>query len=229
MNSKEEIRRNIQKIQSELNGRATLLAATKTVPAEMINYAADCGIRVIGENRVDELLEKYDRIDRERLEIHFIGHLQRNKVKKIIDKVSMIHSVGTVELAEEIEKQASRIGKVMPVLIEINLAGEATKTGISLEETESFYETLEKMPHLAVCGLMAVPPKTDSPQNNQCFFTKIYQKFIDISLKKVDNKKWKFLSIGMSRDYLQAVENGATIVRIGSAIFGDRPTAEIKL
>ena len=222
MNSREEVKEAISTIRAELNGRAKLLAATKTVPAEMINYAAGCGLDLIGENRVQELLEKYDALDKEKLEIHFIGHLQTNKVKYIIDKVSMIHSVDSPELAAEIEKQAAKRGLTMRVLVELNLGNEATKSGIPIEEAEAFAEKLEAFPHLIPCGLMAVPPKTDSLQEKIGNFQKIYQKFLDIRAKKEDNKEWRVLSIGMSGDYLTAVENGSTLVRIGSAIFGAR-------
>lgn len=228
MNTKEDIKRNIERIRAELGDRAQLLAATKTIPPELINYAADCGVTLIGENRVDELLAKYDAIDKERLEIHFIGHLQSNKVKYIIDKVSMIHSVDSLSLAREIEKQASKRDLVMPVLIEVNIAGEASKNGIPPEETEEFLEALGQFPHLSVRGLMTIPPKTDLPEENLQFFQKIYQKFIDIRDKKEDNRNWivsnwVVLSAGMSGDYLCAVDCGANLVRIGSAIFGKRP------
>ncbi len=223
MNEKQEIKRNIQRILTELDGRARLLAATKTVPPELINYAADCGVTLIGENRVGELVEKYDALDKEKLEIHFIGHLQSNKVKYIIDKVSMIHSVDSLSLAQEIEKQAAKHGIVMPVLIEINIASEQSKSGIRLEETEAFLEKLADFPHLSVCGLMTIPPKTALPEENLPFFEKIYRKFIDIRDKKEDNKNWRVLSAGMSSDYLCAVSCGANLVRIGSAIFGARP------
>lgn len=223
MNTKAEIRANIVRLLGELDGRARLLAATKTVPPELINYAADCGVTLIGENRADELLSKYDALDRERLEIHFIGRLQSNKVKYIIDKVSMIHSVDSLTLAAEIEKQASRRGLVMPVLAEVNIAGEESKGGVPLAEVESFVEKLAGFPHLSVRGLMTVPPKTDRPGENLQYFQKIYQKFIDIRDKNVDNKEWGILSAGMSGDYAVAVSAGANLVRIGSGIFGARP------
>ena len=222
MYTKEVIRENIARIRAELDGRAVLLAATKTIPPELINYAADCGITVIGENRADELLEKYDRIDRGRLDVQFIGHLQTNKVRKIIDKVSMIHSLDSLPLAEEIEKQAAKRGIRMRVLIEVNLGSEPSKSGIALEEVEPFLEKISGMPHLIPSGLMAVPPRTDHPDDNRKLFQKIYQLFIDILHKNEDNKEWRYLSIGMSGDYLFAVENGSNLVRIGSAIFGPR-------
>lgn len=222
MNSRQEIRQNIERIRTELDGRAELLLATKTVPAELVNFAADCGVTLIGENRVDELLSKYDALDKERLDIHFIGHLQSNKVKYIIDKVSMIHSVDSLSLAAEIEKQAAKRNINMRVLIEINIAHEPSKSGIALEETETFLQSLMQFEHMTVCGLMTIPPKTDCPEENLQFFQKIYQKFIDIRAKIVDNENWTILSAGMSGDYLQAAACGANLVRVGSAVFGAR-------
>lgn len=222
MNGKEQIAEAIARIRSELNGRAELLAATKTVPAELINFAISQGVTLIGENRVQELLEKYDAIDKEHAEIHFIGHLQTNKVKYIIDKVSMIHSVDSIPLAKEIEKQAAKRGIRMRILIEINIGNEPGKSGIALEETGAFLEALADFPHLIPCGLMAVPPKTGSSEEKLRNFQKISQKFLDIRAKKEDNKEWRVLSLGMSGDYLSAVENGSNLVRIGFAVFGER-------
>ncbi len=222
MYDKLQIKENIERITAEINGRAALLAATKTIPPEIINYAADCGIRLIGENRVNELLEKYDRIDRDRLEVHFIGHLQTNKVKYIIDKVSLIHSVDSVSLAQTIDKYAWRAGKRVDVLIEINIGDEPTKSGIRFEETDEFIEKISALENIRVRGLMAVPPKCENSQENIFFFKKLSKKFIDIWGKKVDNSNIGILSVGMSDDYMQAVENGSTLVRIGSAIFGPR-------
>ncbi|MBR4467224.1 MAG: YggS family pyridoxal phosphate-dependent enzyme [Clostridia bacterium] len=222
MYGRDEIRKNITRILSELNGRAELLAATKTIPADIINYALECGVRTIGENRADELLEKYDAIRKEGIEIHFIGHLQRNKVKKIIDKVSMIHSLDSYELACEIEKQAAERGLRMRVLIEINLASEPSKSGLPIEEVRPFLDRIRPLTHLIPSGLMAVPPKTDDPEDNRKLFEKISQLFIDILHKNEDNREWRYLSLGMSGDYLPAVECGSNLVRIGSAIFGPR-------
>jgi len=222
MYDKAIIKENIERITAEINGRATLLAATKTAPPEIINYAADCGIRLIGENRVNELLEKYDFIDKERLEIHFIGHLQTNKVKYIIDKVSLIHSINNLKLAEEIDLRAFRADKQMDVLIEVNVANELTKSGILFEDIDEFVEKILKFDNIRLRGLMAIPPKCENSQENSVYFNKISKKFIDISHKKVDNSTIGLLSIGMSGDYMAAVENGSTLVRIGSAIFGDR-------
>ncbi len=222
MNTKAEIKENIEKALQAVDGRARVLLATKTVPAELINYAVTCGTNLIGENRVQELLEKYDALDKDRMEIHFIGHLQTNKVKYIIDKVSMIHSVDSISLAKEIEKQAAKHDMTMKILVEVNIGNEPGKSGIPLEETETFLETLSAFPHLLPCGLMVIPPKREFPEENLHFFEKIYQKFIDIRIKKEDNKNWAVLSAGMSGDYLEAVSCGANLVRLGSLVFGAR-------
>ena len=225
MNTKEQIAANIKEIESKLAGRATLLAATKTVPPELINFAADCGITVIGENRVNELLEKYDRIDRSRLHLHFIGALQTNKVKYIIDKVELIHSVDRLSLAAEIDRRAAQHGIVMDILVEVNVAGEKSKSGVSLDECEGFCDKLGEFGHIRLRGLMCIPPKSDEPGQNSKYFSQMYKKFIDIAQKKSDNRSVDILSLGMSGDYPEAVECGSTLVRVGSAIFGRRDHA----
>lgn len=222
MNTQIEVANNIEKIKAELNGRARLLAATKTVPPEMINFAIDCGIDLIGENRVNELLEKYPFIDRSRTEVHFIGALQTNKVKYIIDKVDMIQSVDRESLALEIERQAAKHNLVMPILAEINIGKEETKSGIAPEEAARFCGFLQSLPHLKLKGLMAIPPKCEKNRNNGEYFCKMQKIFIDISHQNVDNSIMDILSLGMSDDYLSAVENGSNLVRVGSAIFGKR-------
>ncbi len=222
MNDKQQIAENISKIRAELNGRARLLAATKTVPPEMINFAIDQGIDLIGENRVNELLEKYEFIDRNRVEIHFIGALQTNKVKYIIDKVDMIESVDRVSLALEIERLAAKKNIVMPILAEVNIGNEATKSGIHPDETAEFCRFLNSLPHVKLRGLMAIPPKCENFSDNREYFCKMRKIFIDISSQNVDNNSMDILSLGMSNDYLTAVECGSTLVRVGSSIFGKR-------
>lgn len=222
MNGKKQVEENINRILSELNGRARLLAATKTVPHEMINFALDCGVDLIGENRVNELLEKYEFINRNKTEIHFIGALQTNKVKYIIDKVDMIQSVDRESLALEIERQAAKKGIVMPVLAEINIGNEATKSGTSPENAIEFCRFLGSLPHIKLRGLMAIPPKCVEGGNNSEYFCKMQKIFIDISHLNVDNSSMDILSLGMSDDYLTAVENGSNLVRVGSSIFGKR-------
>lgn len=216
------IKANLQSVFEYLPDGVTLLAASKTVPAEYINYAADCGLKVIGENRVNELLEKYDDIDKTRLDIQFIGHLQTNKVKYIIDKVSLIHSVDSLRLAEEISRRALAIGKVMPVLVEINIGGEETKGGINPDETEAFIRKIAVLEGITVRGLMTIPPKSDDINKNIAFYEKIKKIFIDISAQNVDNVNMSILSAGMSGDWKEAIACGSNMVRIGSGIFGER-------
>ena len=222
MNEKTLVAENIERIFSELSGKARLLAATKTVPPEMINFALDCGVDLIGENRVNELLEKYEYIDRNRTELHFIGALQTNKVKYIIDKVDMIQSVDRISLADEIERQAAKHNIIMPVLAEVNIGYEESKSGILPENAEEFCKYLGSLPHIKLRGLMAIPPKCEKSENNREYFCKMRKIFIDISSINVDNSNMGILSLGMSDDYLTAVECGSNLVRVGSAIFGKR-------
>lgn len=216
------IKKSIEEIKAGLPQGVRLLGATKTVSAEYINYAADCGLDLIGENRVNELLEKYDAIDKDRLEIHFIGALQSNKVKYIIDKVSLIHSVDRMSLAEEISRRAVSLGKVMPVLVEVNIGGEASKSGVAPEETLDFVKKIASLKGISVRGLMAIPPKTDEREKKIEFYQKIKQIFIDISQENVDNVSMSILSAGMSGDWQEAVTCGSNMVRVGSGIFGHR-------
>ena len=222
MNTEKQVAENIERIKSELGSRARLLAATKTVPPEMINFAITQGVDLIGENRVNELLEKYEFIDRSKVELHFIGALQTNKVKYIIDKVDMIQSVDRVSLAEEIERQAAKKGIVMPVLAEINIGNEESKSGVSPEQAEDFCRYLTSLPHLKLRGLMAIPPKSAVEGGNRKYFCEMKKIFIDISRINVDNSIMDILSLGMSDDYLSAVDCGSNLVRIGSSIFGKR-------
>ena len=221
-----------------------LLAATKTVDPDTINFAIHNGISCIGENRVQELIEKYDAIDKENVDIHFIGRLQTNKVKYIADKVSLIHSVDSVKLAKEIDKQCKKIDKVMDVLVEVNIADEESKGGIKCDELEGFLKEISVFENIRVVGLMCIPPiisdelprenseiaceneqkdtSTKKSYKNNEFFKKIMKLFLDISQKKLDNIYMNILSMGMSDDYEQAVEDGSTVVRIGRGLFGSR-------
>ena len=217
-----DVAANIAYVKSRLPDGVRLLAATKTQPPEVINFALTNGIDLIGENRVQELLEKYDAIDKDRCDIHFIGRLQTNKVKYIIDKVSMIHSVDSLKLACEIDRRAQSCGKVMDVLIEINLANEPSKGGIALHEADEFADALCDLAHLRLRGLMAVAPKCQNDAKTAVLFKKIYKKLIDISSSRVYNDSIDILSAGMSNDYTVAVANGANIVRLGTALFGKR-------
>ena len=202
--------------------KADLLLATKTRTPEEINFAISLGVKHIGENRVQELLEKYDFIQKDGIRLHFIGALQTNKVKYIIDKVDLIHSVDRLSLAKEIDRQAKKHGKVMDVLCEVNIGNEASKSGVRAEEAEEFIRELAKFENLRLCGLMAIPPVLENISTQKQYFQKIMNLYIDISRKKIDNICMGVLSIGMSSDYEIAVESGSTLVRIGTAAFGAR-------
>lgn len=199
-----------------------MLAATKTVKPEIINHAVALGVNHIGENRVQELLEKYDSLKRDDCQLHMIGHLQTNKVRQVCDKVSMIQSVDSVHLAEEIEKQASRLQKRLDILVEVNIGKETAKSGVVPEQTEEFLHQISSMEHLNVCGLMSIPPICQNKEQIRGYFSQMRQLFIDISQKKIDNVCMNILSMGMSSDYYEAILEGATMVRIGSALFGER-------
>ena len=201
----------------------TLLLATKTVPAEAINYATqELGVTDIGENRVQELLSKYDDLAKDNVNIHFIGSLQTNKVKYIIDKVCMIHSVDSIKLAAEIDKQAKKHNKIMDILVEINIGEEENKGGIAPSELEGFLEELNVFDNIRVRGLMTIAPFWCEKSDYQKYFTKTYQFFIDILPKKIHNIYKPVLSMGMSDSFDTAIECGSTLVRLGTVVFGHR-------
>lgn len=218
------IKNNIEKAASKSPYGQTprLLLATKTRTPEEINFAISQGVDLIGENRVQELLAKYDYIDRNNAEIHFIGALQTNKVKYIVDKVSMIHSLDRLPLAEEINKQAKKAGKIMNVLCEVNVGDEESKSGLSIPEVLPFLTKISSFSNLKVCGLMSIPPIMTSLSTQKQYFQKIMDLYIDISAKKIDNISMTALSFGMSSDYELAIECGSNLVRIGTAAFGAR-------
>ena len=200
----------------------TLLAATKTVPPELINYAISKGLRCIGENRVQEYLSKYDRLCLEGVSRHFIGHLQTNKVKMLLDKVDMIQSVSSVKLARVISDGALAAGRVLPILLEVNVGGEESKSGFDPQMlAESFFQ-IAQMPGIRVEGLMAIPPICSTESQSRKYFAEMRQLFIDIRDKKYDNSNVLYLAMGMSGDFEPAIEEGANMVRIGSALFGKR-------
>lgn len=204
-----------------------LIAVTKTVPADIINDAIACGVTAIGENRVQELLEKYESLDKDGLEIHLIGTLQSNKVKYIIDKVDLIHSVDSIKLAETINKCAVRIGKVQDVLVQVNISGEETKSGIAPEETGDFIVSLSQLSNIRVRGLMCIPSPETYKGENADYFKAMRKMFVDINGKKIDNIDMDTLSMGMSGDYETAIDCGTTAVRIGTKIFGKRKYTEV--
>ena len=215
------IRENIEQAKktSPYAGEVTLLLATKYATAEEMNAAARYGVRDVGENRVQQLLEKYDALDRDLLNIHFIGRLQKNKVKYIVDKVCMIHSLDSVELAREIDRRCEKLGKVMDVLIEINIGEEDAKGGIAPSELESFYREVRELPHIRVTGLMTMAPKCEKKEEFTKYFQETYTIFLDFCDKNLHNIDRTVLSMGMSDSYTVAVSEGATLVRVGRAAF----------
>ena len=199
----------------------TLIAVSKTKPVEMLQEAYDLGCRDFGENKVQELLDKYDKMPRD-IRWHMIGHLQRNKVKYIVDKVYMIHSVDSMRLAEEISKEAVRKNVTVSVLVEINVADEESKFGTSVDEAVSLVENISKLPNIVVKGLMTIAPYVENSEENRLYFAKLKQIYVDIIHKNIDNIFMKELSMGMTGDYEVAIEEGATYIRVGTGIFGER-------
>ncbi len=197
-----------------------LLAATKTVPTSVINHAIESGINYIGENRVQEFLSK----DEQLLPVHkhFIGHLQTNKVKDIVGKVELIESVSSLKLAREIAKQSIKLGIVTEILIEINIGKEESKSGFMPEDAENAVREISKIAGLKIRGLMSIPPICEKEEEIRGYFSKMYNLFIDIKTKNIDNSSMEYLSMGMSEDFQIAIEEGANIVRIGTALFGKR-------
>lgn len=201
----------------------TLLAATKTVAPEYINQAIHCGLRFIGENRVQELVDKYDRLELQHgVSAHMIGRLQTNKVKYIVDKVDCIQSVDSIKLAGEISRLSARIGRKMPVLVEVNIGEEANKGGVLPEKLEDFLMEIAALPGIEITGLMAIPPICAEKTELCNYFLRMQKYFIDIGAKKIDNVSMNCLSMGMSSDYEDAILCGSTMVRVGSALFGQR-------
>ena len=200
----------------------TFLAATKTVEPEFINYAISLGLKAIGENKVQELLSKYEEYDLTNADLQFIGHLQTNKVRQIIGKVSMIQSVDSVKLAKEISRLSVASDIVTDILVEVNIGREENKSGVLCEELESFIGEISSFKGLKVRGLMSVPPICEKKSEISKFFDDMYKLFIDISSKKSDNVSMDFLSMGMSDDYYEAILSGANMIRVGSRLFGSR-------
>ncbi len=197
-----------------------LLAATKTVAPDVINYAIQNGIEYIGENRVQEFLSKENEVNNN-VHKHFIGHLQTNKVKDIVGKVELIQSVDSLRLASAISKESVKKGITTDILLEINIGGEETKSGFTPEEIEKAYDEISVLQGICVKGFMTIPPHIDENNKNTEYFSKMYKLFIDIRTKKIDNNI-KILSMGMSDDFETAIEYGANMVRVGTALFGKR-------
>ena len=212
-------------VAAEKSGRKaediTLLAAVKTVSPELINYALDNGISVIGDNRVQELISKENDV-KKGVTKHFIGHLQTNKVKDVVGRVALIESVDSIRLAEMIGRQSQKIGTVTDILLEVNVGDEESKSGFSFNKVEENLYEIAKISGIRVKGFMAIPPICAEAEENVKYFSKMKQLFIDIKGKNIDNVSMEILSMGMSGDYEKAIECGATEVRIGTLLFGRR-------
>lgn len=198
-----------------------LIAVTKTVPVERIREAVDNGILDLGENRVQELLDKVDHFSAD-VRWHLIGHLQTNKVKYIIDRIAMIHSLDSLRLAEEIEKRSAAVNRVTPVLVQVNMAGEETKYGLRPEEVPDFLQEVSRLSHLSVQGLMTVAPFVSDAEENRPVFRRMRELQLNMAKQALPHVEMRELSMGMSNDYVIAVEEGATMVRVGSSLFGAR-------
>ena len=216
----DEIKKVCEKENIDKNA-CTLIAVSKTKPIELIKEAYDYGIRDFGENKVQEILEKYEQLPKD-IRWHMIGHLQTNKVKMILDKVEYIHSIDSLKLASVIDKEAKKKGIVVKGFLELNIVGEETKFGFSVEELNSIVEELAIFGNLRIIGLMIVAPFVDIAEKNREIFKKMKKIAVDINAKKIHNVEISELSMGMSGDYLVAIEEGSTFVRVGSSIFGER-------
>ena len=199
----------------------TLIAVSKTKPVETLREAYDLGVRVFGENKVQDLTAKYEALPDD-IHWHMIGHLQTNKVKYIIDKVDLIHSVDSLKLAETIEKEAEKHALTADILVEVNVAQEESKFGLKTEEVIPFIEKISGFSHVNVRGLMTIAPFVENPEENRSIFADLHQLSVDISNKNIDNVNVSILSMGMTNDYEIAIEEGATMVRVGTGIFGAR-------
>ena len=225
------ISENIEQVQSQISeacGRAgrdredvTLIAVSKTKPIPDLEEAYRFGVRDFGENKVQELVEKAEVMPKD-IRWHMIGHLQRNKVKYIVDKVCLIHSVDSLRLAEEISKEAVKRQLTVNILIEVNVAGEETKFGSTTDEAIQLVEQIAALPGICIKGLMTIAPFVENPEENRKYFSKLRQLAVDINDKNIDNVSMHVLSMGMTGDYEVAVEEGATLVRVGTGIFGER-------
>ncbi|NBK93276.1 YggS family pyridoxal phosphate-dependent enzyme [bacterium 1XD21-13] len=199
----------------------TLIAVSKTKPVSMIEELLPAGMRDFGENKVQELCEKYEELPKD-IRWHLIGHLQRNKVKQVVGKACLIHSVDSLRLAQAISAEAVKRGCTVPVLIEVNVAGEESKFGVSLEETEGLIREIAKLPAVSVQGLMTIAPFVTDPEENRSHFAKLKKLCVDLKRKNIDNVTMNVLSMGMTGDYEVAIEEGATMIRVGTGIFGER-------
>ena len=216
----ENIKKACEKVGRDVH-EVTLIAVSKTKPYTAIEEALPTGVKDYGENKVQELCDKYEILPKD-IKWHMIGHLQRNKVKYLVGKASLIHSVDSIRLAEQIEKEYAKADEIANILIEVNMAQEESKFGITSEETEQLVREIAKFPHIRIKGLMTIAPYTDNPESNRVYFRNMKKLSVDIENKNIDNVSMSVLSMGMTGDYQVAVEEGATLVRVGTGIFGER-------
>lgn len=226
------IEKNIESLREEIEKSAAragrnprdilLIAAAKTNTAQAVREAVSAGVDGIGENRVQEMLAKMAEGAYLGTELHFIGHLQKNKVKHVVGKVSLIQSVDSIELLNEIDRQAERLSIIQKILLEINIAGEPTKHGFLPGELKAAVEKAASLKHISVEGLMAIPPIQNKPGENREYFSSMHKLFVDIKNEKADNNNIKYLSMGMSQDFVDAIEEGSNMIRVGTLIFGNR-------
>lgn len=202
-------------------GEVTLIAVSKTKPVEMLSEIYSEGIREFGENKVQEMCEKYEVMNKD-IHWHMIGHLQTNKVKYIVDKATLIHSVDSLHLAKEIQKQAVKKDVICHILIEVNIAEEDSKFGIKKEDTIELVREISKLDHIKIDGLMTIAPYVSDPEDNRIYFRGIKDLSVDIDNENIDNVNMDILSMGMTGDYTVAIEEGATHIRVGTGIFGER-------
>ncbi len=205
-------------------GSVTLIAVSKTKPVRLVEQAYEYGIRQFGENKAQEMKEKYDMLPKN-IEWHFIGHLQTNKIKYVLGRAALIHSVDSLHLAEAIEAECVKKGLEADVLVEVNVAQEETKSGIKTEEAEGLVKDIARLPHVHVKGLMTIAPFVENAGNNRMIFRTLKELSVDIAGKNIDNVSMNILSMGMTNDYEVAIEEGATHIRVGTAIFGERNIA----
>ncbi len=225
------IRENLDNVQKNISTAAlavgrdpeevTLIAVSKTKPVSMVEEAYACGCRDFGENKVQELCDKYEVLPKD-IRWHLIGHLQRNKVKYVVDKAYLIHSVDSLRLAQEIQKEAEKKQVDVNILIEVNMAQEESKFGVHADEAEDLVREVAKLPNVHIQGLMTIAPVVEKPEDNAIHFSNLRQLSVDIKGKNIDNVNMNVLSMGMTGDYEQAVKDGAVYVRVGTGIFGER-------
>lgn len=219
-----QVQKNIEEACKAVNrdpSEVTLISVSKTKPVSMLQEAYDAGSRDFGENKVQEIMDKYPQLPSD-IKWHMIGHLQRNKVKYIVDKVELIHSVDSLRLAETIEQEAAKHQVIVPILIEVNVAEEESKFGLKTEEVISLVESVAAFPHIHIKGLMTIAPYVENPEDNREIFRQLKKLSVDIAAKNINNVNMSVLSMGMTGDYQVAVQEGATMVRVGTGIFGER-------